>query len=86
MSVLNVNAEFFPNKKWVICSDSDQFRIDKNGLQVRAMLELINQKLSLTNSLAVFPQGLMLNYLSRRTDPIAAGNFMPPEVLAVRRR
>jgi hypothetical protein len=43
----------------------------------------INALLPPGGTLSVMPQGLMLNFLTRRSCPIAVINIMPPEVISV---
>jgi hypothetical protein len=64
-------------------SNADQFVPGGRGDEVVDAVARVNQLLPPAGTLAVMPQGLMLNYLSRRVDPISAVNLMPPEVLSV---
>ena len=63
-------------------SGPDEFYADARGTEVNAILKKLDEIDPHGKTLAVFPQGLMLNYLSRRVDPIAVVNLMPPEVLS----
>ncbi len=81
-SALYADAHFFAAKRWTVGSGSDAFISDTRGLEIQQMCDLIRQQTPATSTLAVFPQGLMLNYLTRRPDSIPQVNFMPPEVLA----
>jgi hypothetical protein len=61
---------------------NDQFRADHRGVEVNTAIRQLNEIDPLGNTLAVFPQGLMLNYLTRRADPVSVVNLMPPEVIS----
>jgi hypothetical protein len=58
----------------------DRFLADDRGNEINAALTRLKE-FPAKQTLAVFPQGRMLNFLSRREDPIQLGEFMPPEVL-----
>jgi len=58
----------------------DRFLADARGNEINAALKTL-QQFPPKQTLAVFPQGRMLNFLSRREDTIQLGEFMPPEVL-----
>jgi hypothetical protein len=53
---------------------------DTRGRSVNLMLERL-QSLSSGATVASVPEGVMINYLSRRTNPTPYINLMPPEVL-----
>jgi hypothetical protein len=60
----------------------DQFFADHRGVEVNAAIRQLADIDPHGSTLAVFPQGLMLNYLARRPDPVAVVNLMPPEVIS----
>ncbi len=62
---------------------ADRFLAGQRGAEVERARRAINQLVSPTGTLAVMPQGLMLNFLTRRANPIAVVNIMPPEVMSV---
>ncbi len=59
----------------------DRFRADQRGKLTARMLEHIEAHIEPGQTLAVLPEGVMLNYLSRRATSIPFINFMPPELL-----
>ena len=64
-----------------IGSGRDAFRTDATS---EAVLVPLLEKLSQTGAdatVAVLPEGVMLNYLTRRANPTGHVNFMPPELL-----
>ena len=54
--------------------------IDARGPAVNKLLGLIEQTVPARASVAVFPEGAMVNYLSRRPNPTPYINFMPIEL------
>ena len=54
----------------------DQFWADDRGRSVDAAVAAVGG----ADTVLVAPQGLMVNYLARRPDPIAVLNLMPPEL------
>jgi hypothetical protein len=77
-------ARLYAQKQIVIGSGPDQFRSDvpgdDRGKVVKLMFDEINQ-LPPGATLAVMPEGVMLNYLGRRENPTPYINLMPPEVI-----
>ena len=74
----------FDKKKFTIAAGTvDEFRGDGRAMQVEQVCDRINQWVPPSGTIVVLPQGLMINYLTRRAVPITSDiNFMPPEVLA----
>ncbi len=62
---------------------SDQFLSSARGVEVEFARRAITSQLPLGNTLAVMPQGLMLNYLTRCPNPMRVVNLMPPELLSI---
>ena len=54
----------------------DAFWADDRGREVNAAVAAVAS----ADTVAVMPQGLMVNYLARRVNPIPVVNLMPPEV------
>jgi hypothetical protein len=69
-----------------IGSGGDRFYVsnapEQGGLAVRDTLEQILQLSPSGSTVAVLPEGVMLNYLSRRETPLRVVNLMPPELVA----
>jgi len=59
----------------------DAFLADNRGRIVRRILERLERLPSAGETLAVLPEGVMLNYLSRMRNPTPHINFMPPELI-----
>ena len=71
----------FAAKTYEIGSAGDRFQTDARGKLSAKMLEHIEAHIEPGQTLAVLPEGIMLNYLSRRATSIPFINFMPPELL-----
>lgn len=62
-------------------SGRDRMWADSRGLYVQAALEQIEQQFGPEDELLVIPEGITINYWSRRKIPIPYTNFMPPELI-----
>lgn len=62
-------------------SGGDAFLTDSRGGPVNAILNELRAKMGPDQTLAVLPEGVMLNYLLRRPNPTPYFNFMPPELI-----
>jgi hypothetical protein len=68
-----------------IAADRDRFYASNEqwqGPAVRNAYERLERLAAPDATLAVLPEGVMLNYLLRRDSPLRVFNVMPPEVLA----
>ena len=66
---------------------ADRFRVlnpqvDQSGSGVVEALRYIERETDPNDTFVVLPEGVMLNYLARRENPLPYINFMPPELLA----
>jgi hypothetical protein len=68
------------NKTVLVGDGADQFYAGPRGLEVKLACQAIESTVGPAQTLAVMPQGLMLNYVARRTNPLPAPNLMPPEL------
>lgn len=82
VGVLYGHHLFTHDKTIHVASGADDFRADARGGQVNAALQLLGQRVQKSDTLAVLPQGLMVNYLARLPHPNRYLNFMPPEVIS----
>ena len=53
----------------------------EEGARARDALDELNRSLKPGDTVAVLPEGVMLNYLSRRESPLRVVTLMPPEIL-----
>lgn len=74
---LQISASFFRNKIYRVGRGADAFLADARGLFVQAILMHIERHARPSGTLAVLPEGIMVNYLSRRTNPTGYGTYMP---------
>ena len=59
---------------------SDAFIGDARVAYVNRALEYLRERMAPDETLAVLPEGVMLNYLLRRRAPTPYINYMPPEL------
>ena len=72
---------WFRHKNYPVGSGADRIRADERGYFVALALDEIGRQLAPNDTLAVVPEGVMVNYLSRRVNPTPHINFMPPELI-----
>jgi hypothetical protein len=78
------SERIFALKRESIGSGADAFVADARAKAFNAALGWIAQQRASSGAaptLAVFPEGVMLNYLARLENPTPFQNFMPPELL-----
>ena len=78
---LGIAQARFAAKTHEVGMAGDRFRAGQRGKHTARMLEHIEAHIEPGQTLAVLPEGVMLNYLSRRATSIPFINFMPPELL-----
>jgi len=77
---LRVQAGFVQRKRIVVGEGADAFRADLRGSFVNEAVRLLRLQPE-ASTLAVVPEGVMLNYLARRVNPTPFVTFMPPEIV-----
>lgn len=90
-----ISNDFYRRKNYAIGSGGDRMmsfhpRVNARGWAVNQTLEWIDRNIPESATLAVIPEGIMINYLSRRSNPtryttlvpMASGNFDGSEVLS----
>ena len=77
---LEVTARRLAGKTHRLGGGADVLLADARGPVVEAALGALAGQAGEGGSLAVLPEGVMLNYLSRRANPTPYTNFMPPEL------
>lgn len=78
---LEVERGWLERKQVRVGEGPDAFLADKRGDHVNAALGGLAKTLGPDDTLAVLPEGVMINYLLRRRTPTRIINTMPPEVL-----
>lgn len=72
---------FLARKVVTVGRGDDAFQSDIRGRYVNEALETYRSLAKHGDTLAVFPEGVMLNYLAEAVNPTPYVNFMPPELL-----
>jgi hypothetical protein len=78
---LRITHRFLESKTETVGAGGDAFRADKRGIFVNSALEAFARAAEPGDTLAVLPEGVMLNYLSQSVNSTRYVNFMPPELL-----
>lgn len=73
--------QWVDTKSHAVGTGTDRFYADARGEAVNTMLAVLEKQAPAGATLAVFPEGVMLNYLARRKNPTPYTNFMPPEMI-----
>ena len=79
-SMLRVMNALLKRHEHVVASGSDAFHAGARGPYVTLALADIASRIGPEETLAVLPEGIMINYLSRRVNPTPYTNYMPPEL------
>jgi hypothetical protein len=72
----------FERKTHSVARAEDAFLADRRGVLVQELLDEIEARLEADATLAVVPEGVMINYLSRRVNPTPYTTFMPTDLIA----
>lgn len=77
----SMSERVFATKTIVIGSGADRFMAEPPRAQfVEQLRGEIEERLDPTQTVLVLPEGIMVNYLTRRRTPTRHINFMPPEL------
>ena len=79
LSLLPISAAHFALRDQPLGHDGDAFLTDLRAPILQSALAVVNERPA-GDTLAVLPEGVMLNYLARRENPTGHINFMPPEL------
>jgi hypothetical protein len=74
-------GRFWANKTETVGSGGDWFWADPRGLFVDRMVHEVRTNTPPGATLAVVPEGLIINYLARRANPTGQLNFTPPALI-----
>jgi hypothetical protein len=77
---LQLTATCLARKNVPVGQGDNAFLADSRGRQVNAVLAFLTREIPPDRTLAVVPEGVMINVLARRRNPIACINLMPPEL------
>ncbi len=80
---LRMSAGFYGSKTRIIATDTDCIRCapDDRTDTVNRVIEHLSESTAAHETLTVFPEGVMINFLVRRVNPTPFITFMPPELI-----
>ncbi|MGD0623928.1 MAG: hypothetical protein ABSB32_04315 [Thermodesulfobacteriota bacterium] len=83
---IKISKNIYDIKTYAIGSKGDTIlswkpEVSARGMIVKRTIDKILETVKPDETLVVFPEGVMLNYLSRRGNPCPYVNFMPPELI-----
>ncbi len=77
---IDISDNFFSNKKCVVGTGADAFRSDARGYFVNKAIKILNESVKPGDTLAVLPEGIMLNYLLRMKSPVPYTQYISPDM------
>lgn len=81
ISHVSVSMERYALKSVAVGEGADSFFADRRGEAVKMVVDWLERHGHPQDTLAVLPEGAMINYLTRRPNPTPIVNLMPPEML-----
>jgi hypothetical protein len=78
---LGITAINIANKRFVVSAGADTFFATDKAVSVNIALRQIREYVRADQSLACLPEGVMINYLTRRANPTPYINILPPELI-----
>ena len=81
VDMVRVIEQQYSKTTFQIGTGGDTFLSGRKAIYAAAALKEIERQVGPDETLAVIPEGIMLNYLSRRTTSTPHINFMPPEIM-----
>ena len=78
---LHATQDWFERRTVRVGSGYDTFLADDRDAAFARLSDRVEQLAQPDETLAVFPEGVMLNYLARMRNPTPFVNFMPPELI-----
>ena len=67
-------------KRFAVSNGVDAFLADGRGVFLNAVVSAVSARIGPEQTVLVLPEGVMVNYLSRRANPTPYINFMPTEL------
>lgn len=77
---LQLTGTCLERKNVPVGEGANSFLADSRGNQVNGVLAFLAREIPPDKTLAVVPEGVMINILAHRRNPIACINLMPPEL------
>ena len=81
VSYVSVSMERYALKSVAVGKGADAFFADRRGEAVKMAVDWLERHGHPQETLAVLPEGVMINYLTKRPNPTPVVNLMPPEML-----
>ncbi|MBL4702180.1 MAG: hypothetical protein JKX85_13080 [Phycisphaeraceae bacterium] len=78
---LNVTSSIFHSKNTTVATGVDQFRAYYRGDIVNKILQYLQENAQPTDTIAVMPDGEMIQYLARLTNPSPYSNYIPATLI-----
>jgi hypothetical protein len=83
---INVSDYYFRAKTFSVGAGKDRIvtydpKYDSRTIPFSQAIAWIKANVAETDSLIVFPEGIMINFLTKRINPTPYINFMPPEMM-----
>ena len=75
------SSKFYAFKNVAVGQKSDRFLADWRGDAVNLALNWLKSNTVVKETLAVMPEGIMINFLARRENSTPITNLMPPEMI-----
>ncbi|MCC7203634.1 MAG: glycosyltransferase family 39 protein [Phycisphaeraceae bacterium] len=72
---------YLKRKNVALGEGRDLIYADARGEVIKPLLDELTKHVTVDQTVAVMPEGVMLNYLARRINPTPYISFMPPEVI-----
>jgi len=84
VGIVHMSASYihYSQKTFPVGKGRDRILVDpERGMAMAAALVTLTAPPNRGGTLLVVPEGISLNYLSRRQDPVSVMNFLPPELI-----
>jgi len=78
---LNVTGSFFHGKQTTVGTGADQFQAYYRGDIVNKILQYLQENAQPNDTIAVMPDGEIIQYLARLTNPSPYSNFIPATLI-----
>ena len=79
--VVNIIEQQFATRPYTIGKQGDRFKAGRKASYVATTMREIVRRVQPDETLAVVPEGVMINYMTRRAASTPHNNFMPPELI-----
>jgi hypothetical protein len=81
MELVEIVEQRYASRSYTIATGPDRFKVGGKAAYAALVLREIEKRVGPDETLAVIPEGVMLNYLVRRAASTPHHSFMPPELI-----